>query len=71
MLLLTYIIQPWPPQDFGTLVDSQTHAKSYRPSGILLEAFTMYTQSVFDKDLLLGAKFTPVSLSSAFSTFDK
>jgi hypothetical protein len=51
MIMLTFIIQPWPPQDFGMLVDSLTLAKNdRRTSGIHSDAFAMYSMAIFGKD---------------------
>jgi hypothetical protein len=58
MIFLTIIIQPWPPQEFGTLLDSQTFARA-SDNGIQREAFLLYTKAIFDKDVLQNANFTP------------
>jgi hypothetical protein len=58
MIFLSFIIQPWPPQEFGTLLDSQTFERtSY--NGIQREAFLLYTKAIFDKDVLQNANYTP------------
>jgi hypothetical protein len=60
MILLRSIIQPWPPQYFGTLVDSLTFADiQYKDNGIQLEAFLLYTKAIFGKDIRSNANFTP------------
>jgi hypothetical protein len=49
MILLTLIIQPWPPQDFGQFVDSQTFSVKH---GVQKDTFSMYFNAIFNKDLL-------------------
>jgi hypothetical protein len=59
MLLLTFIIQPWPPKDFGMLIDSLTFASSTRPLGVLKDGLTLYSKAIFGNDILIAANFTP------------
>jgi hypothetical protein len=46
---MTAIINPWPPRNFGFLVDSQALSTSY---GISKEAFIMITTAIFNKDIM-------------------
>jgi hypothetical protein len=65
MILLTFIIQPWPPNDFGTLIDSQTFVEYEEyGTGIQIDAFMLYTKAIFGKDILKGANFSPLVGSS-------
>jgi hypothetical protein len=59
MILLTFIIRPWPPDDFGTLVDSQTFAVNSIDNGLDQDGFMMYTKAIFGKDILKNANYTP------------
>jgi hypothetical protein len=59
MLMLTFIIQPWPPTDFGMLVDSLTFASSTRPLGVLEDGLALYSKAIFGKDTVIAANFTP------------
>jgi hypothetical protein len=52
---LSFLIQPWPPQDFGLLVDSQTDAGT----GIQKEAFVLYSTAIFNKDVSINGRFVP------------
>jgi hypothetical protein len=49
MILLTLLIQPFPPQDFGQFVDSQTFSVK---QGIQKDTFSMYFNAIFNKDAL-------------------
>jgi hypothetical protein len=49
MILLTAMINPWPPRDFGFLIDSQTLSTN---SGISKEAFSMIITAIFDKRII-------------------
>jgi hypothetical protein len=57
MIILSYIAKPWPPQDFGTLIDSLTFESFY--NGIELDAFTLYSKAIFDSNVLNNTNFTP------------
>jgi hypothetical protein len=57
MLLLTFVIQPWPPQDFGILVDSQTFADE--ENGIQSKIFMLYTKAIFGKNIVRNSNYTP------------
>jgi hypothetical protein len=62
MILLMFIIRPWPPNDFGTLVHSQTFADDlsrWYENGIDRDGFMLYTNAIFGKDILMNANFTP------------
>jgi hypothetical protein len=66
MILLSYIIQPWPPQDFGTIVDTLTF--TYADQGIQLEALMLYTKAIFGNNYILNANFTP-KVSASMSSY--
>jgi hypothetical protein len=71
MLFMTFIIQPWPPDDFGTLVDSQTFVEyDLYATGIQVDAFRLYTKAIFGKDILQGANFTPKVSNAHLSVFN-
>jgi hypothetical protein len=55
MVLLTFVIRPWPPQDFGILVDSHTFANE--DNGIQADAFMLYTKGIFGKDIVRNSNF--------------
>jgi hypothetical protein len=65
MILMTFLIRPWPPEDFGTLVDSQTFSDvrlewyTQFENGIDQDGFMLYTNAIFNKDILKSASFNP------------
>jgi hypothetical protein len=62
MILLTFVIQPWPPNDFGILVDLQTFIEPKDCNGIQPEAFMLYTKALFGIDMTFNTNLTqPVS----------
>jgi hypothetical protein len=56
MILLTAIINPWPPRNFGFLVDSQTLSTNY---GISKEAFSMISTAIFDQGIMNSSQLDP------------
>jgi hypothetical protein len=44
MILLAIMINPWPPKDFGFLVDSQTFSTDF---GIAKEGFSIMCSAIF------------------------
>jgi hypothetical protein len=60
IIFLSFIIQPWPPDDFGMLIDTQTFVEyDEYGTGMQVDAFMLYTKAIFGKDILHGANFTP------------
>ena len=47
--LLTSIVRPWPPRDFGMLVDSQTFSTLI---GAELDSFSLYYKAIFGEDFI-------------------
>jgi hypothetical protein len=54
MALLMLLIQPWPPQDFGMLIDSLgSFQLGVAHAGMNKDAFTMFSKAIFGNDVLI------------------
>jgi hypothetical protein len=53
MAFLMLVIHPWPPQDFGSLVDSiGSYQLGVAYAGMNKEGFTMFSKAIFGNDVL-------------------
>jgi hypothetical protein len=62
IVYMMLIIQPWPPQDFGLLVDGlmiwSYGKRELTYAGMEKDAFTMFSKTIFGNDVLNDANLT-------------